>query len=55
MHSTPTVRSPVVYAQGAGQSAGWQTCQDTVCYETFFSSGALSSTNDNDTFRAIST
>ncbi|KAI0727370.1 hypothetical protein C8Q72DRAFT_463133 [Fomitopsis betulina] len=40
---------------GAGQSAGWQTCQDTVCYETFFSSGALSSTNDNDTFRAIST
>ena len=47
--------SPLSHAQGAGQSTGWQTCQDTVCYETFFSSGALSSKNDNTAFRAIST
>ncbi|TFY64799.1 hypothetical protein EVJ58_g2384 [Rhodofomes roseus] len=40
---------------GYGQSVGWQSCQDTVCYETFYASGALSSKNDNDTFRAIST
>ncbi|KAH9913165.1 uncharacterized protein B0H18DRAFT_1126524 [Fomitopsis serialis] len=38
---------------GYGQSVGWQSCQDTVCYETFYGSGALSSKNDNDTFRAI--
>ena len=55
-----TPRLPVLicsslYAQGSGQSTAWQTCQDTVCYNAFFGSGALNSKNDDDTFRPIST
>ncbi|KZT68279.1 hypothetical protein DAEQUDRAFT_337808 [Daedalea quercina L-15889] len=40
---------------GSGPSAGWQTCQNTVCYETFYASGALNSKNSNDTYRGITT
>ena len=54
MMCMPFLNCPLSH-QGSGQSTGWQTCQDTVCYETFFSSGALNSKNDNDNFRAIST